>query len=62
MLKIYDYYCHDCEIATERLVEDKDQAKERCELCDQLLSKLISAPSGYVKGSSNPVDQRKNRG
>ena len=57
MLKVYDYYCSLCDSQEELFVDSNLEDEQYCQNCDALMTRLKSAPKGYVKGTINPVKQ-----
>lgn len=54
-MPIFDYYCSECEVLTERLVSSGDIDNQHCSECDHILFRRVSAPKGLVKDSQTPV-------
>jgi putative FmdB family regulatory protein len=59
-MPIFEYQCPECTGIIEYMTLDSDE-KVLCPIDDAPMTKLISAPKGYVKGSQTPCRQGKTR-
>lgn len=52
-----DFVCYECLATEERFLKKEDVNSQVCTNCGTIMSQIMSAPSGYVKGSQNRVIQ-----
>ena len=59
----YDYECSKCnkQVEIDKPMKDSHR-QEKCEICGQVMEKLLSAPAFHLKGSGWYVTDYKNKG
>lgn len=64
-MPIYEYQCSECQHITEELRsfsdESLNESRSACPNCNTVMSKVVSAVHGLVKGSKTPVKMSQHR-
>lgn len=59
MYKLFDFQCSECKKVEEHFIDTNETISIPCTSCTRdktvTMSRLISAPKGYVKDTINPV-------
>lgn len=59
-MPIFDYECNNCKLVIERLVSNPDITCN-CDICGDILVRLIGAPTFQFKGYGFPGNDMKRR-